>query len=351
MVETILIAIGAFMIAATLLPLTDLDDWWVRVFDFPRLQITFLLAVALVAYTLVRDASTAWEYGFLAALGGCLAYQSYRMYPYTRLSRQQVQPSCRSDGNAIFSLLFANVLMTNRNAQALVQLVEQHDPDIFLAVECDSWWAERLSGLQESHPFTVLQPQENTYGMLLYSRLELRDASVRFLIQDDIPSIHACLRLKSGDEVELRCLHPRPPVPNENPRSTERDAELLMVGREMKQKHLPGVVLGDLNDVAWSRTNDLFRAISGMLDPRIGRGFYHTFNAKWPLIRFPLDHFFHTRHFRLVDFRRLSKFGSDHFPVYIKLSFEPDAETKQEHIHASPEDKQAAEEKIQEARH
>jgi endonuclease/exonuclease/phosphatase (EEP) superfamily protein YafD len=139
-------------------------------------------------------------------------------------------------------------------------------------------------------------------------------------------------------------------VPNYNPRSTERDAELLIIGREMKQKQVPAVVLGDLNDVAWSQTNDLFRATSGLLDPRIGRGFYHTFNAKWPLIRFPLDHFFHSRHFRLVDFRRLPKFGSDHFPVYIKLSFEPDAEQQQEPVTASADDRRAAQEKIQAAR-
>jgi endonuclease/exonuclease/phosphatase (EEP) superfamily protein YafD len=129
--------------------------------------------------------------------------------------------------------------------------------------------------------------------------------------------------LRCGAEVELRCLHPRPPVPNESPRSTE----LLIIGREMNQKQVPAIVLGDLNDVAWSQANDLFRAISGLLDPRIGRGFYHTFNAKWPLIRFPLDH----------------------FPVYIKLSFEPDAEEQQEHMKASADDQRAAQQKIQAA--
>ena len=337
------------MIAATLLPLTDLDDWWVRVFDFPRLQITFVLAFALLAYALTRDGSSKWEYMFMALLSGCLAYQAYRMYPYTRLSRRQVQRSRHSDSNSAFSLLFSNVLMTNRDAGALLRLIERYDPDIVLTVECDTWWQEQLAGLERSHPFTVLQPQDNTYGMLLYSRLELRNAAVRFLVQDDVPSIHACLRLRSGQEVEVRCMHPRPPVPHENTRSTERDAELLIVGREMKKKHVPGVVLGDLNDVAWSRTNDLFRAISGMLDPRIGRGFYHSFHANWPLIRFPLDHFFHSRHFRVVDFQRWPKIGSDHFPMYIKLSFEPDAQVVQDAPRASPQDQQEASEKIDKA--
>ena len=83
-------------------------------------------------------------------------------------------------------------------------------------------------------------------------------------------------------------------------------------------------MLGDLNDVAWSRTSYEFQDISGLLDPRVGRGFYHTFHARYPVLRYPLDHCFHTKHFRLVRFKRLRKFGSDHFPVGIELSHEPE---------------------------
>jgi endonuclease/exonuclease/phosphatase (EEP) superfamily protein YafD len=347
--KAVLIVVGLLMIAATLLPLSRLDDWWIRIFDFPRLQITLLLAGTFCAYWFVREDPNAAEQVFLALLTGCLLYQSYRMYPYTRLARTQVKPSSRLQKDATFSLLFSNVLMTNRDAERLRGLIREYDPDVILTVETDDWWRAQLVEFERSHPHCVLQPQDNTYGMLLYSRLELRNAQVKFLIQDDIPSIHACLKLRSGQELELRCMHPRPPAPGESDRSTERDAELLIVGKEIKAKQAPAVVFGDLNDVAWSHTNDLFRRISGLLDPRIGRGFFHTFNAKWPLIRFPLDHVFHSRHFRLVDFRRLSKCGSDHFPVYIKLSFEPEAQAQQEQVHASPEDKHEAQEKIAKA--
>jgi endonuclease/exonuclease/phosphatase (EEP) superfamily protein YafD len=185
--------------------------------------------------------------------------------------------------------------------------------------------------------------------MLLYSRLELVHAEVKFLVQDDIPSIHARVKLPSGQEVGLHCLHPRPPFPTEDESSKERDAELLIVGREIKREPIPVVVLGDLNDVAWSRTNYLFQDVSGLLDPRIGRGFYNTFHAEYPLVRFPLDHFFHSNHFRLVDFRRLPYFGSDHFPVFISLSYEPDATSRQPELQASPSEQQEATEKIEKA--
>ena len=111
---------------------------------------------------------------------------------------------------------------------------------------------------------------------------------------------------------------------------------LVMVGRAVADLPEPVVVTGDLNDVAWSRNNYLFQNISGLLDPRVGRGFYHTFHAKIPFLRFPLDHLFHSNHFRLVEFRRLGYFGSDHFPVFVKLCWEGDAEFNQDEPEPTP---------------
>jgi len=219
-----------------------------------------------------------------------------------------------------------------------------------LLVETDEWWRGQLAYLKRTHPHAVEHPRDNTYGMLLYSRLELVDPQVKFLIQDDVPSIHARLRLRGGQEVELRCLHPRPPAPQEASESTERDAELLLVGKDLKRRGAPAIVLGDLNDVAWSRTNYQFQDLSGLLDPRIGRGFFHTFHAKYPFLRYPLDHCFHSKHFRLVSFRRLGRFGSDHFPVCIALSYEPDAARTQEEPQADAAERREADEKIAQAR-
>ena len=350
LLEAILTTFGVLMIAATLLPLAKLDDWWVRVFDFPRLQIATLSALILVLMLSVQVEPSSVDRLWLSALAACTAYQAWRMHPYTPLHAKQVQDSQGAAPDSVVSLLCANVLMSNRNVSGLARLIEENDPDLIFTAETDTWWQQALKHLKATHPYTVLQPQDNTYGMLLYSRLELVEPSVKFLVEGDIPSIHARLRLRSGQAVLLRCLHPRPPAPGESRSSTERDAELLIVGKEVKALNEPAMVCGDLNDVAWSHTNHLFCAVSGLLDPRIGRGFFHTFNSKWPLIRFPLDHVFHSVHFRLIDFRRLSHWGSDHFPVFIKLSFEPDAGAEQQAPRASGGEQAEAEEKISKAR-
>jgi endonuclease/exonuclease/phosphatase (EEP) superfamily protein YafD len=158
--------------------------------------------------------------------------------------------------------------------------------------------------------------------MLFYSRLPLASCDLRFAVSNDIPSIRAVVRLRSGDEVVLYVVHPPPPLPDCD--SYGRDAELVRTGLEVRRDGRPSVVVGDLNDVAWSYTTTLFKRVSRMVDPRVGRGLYSTFHARHPLARYPLDHVFHTREFTLRELRRLGYTGSDHFPIVVELAYTPE---------------------------
>ena len=103
-----------------------------------------------------------------------------------------------------------------------------------------------------------------------------------------------------------------------------------MVGQHIKNNNQTAILAGDLNDVAWSKTTRRFQRISGLLDPRIGRHFINTFHVKYPFLRWALDHIFHSACFTVVDIRRLSSIGSDHFPVLTTLQYEPEETYKQE---------------------
>jgi len=336
-------------IASTLVPFIRSDAWWVRIFDFPRIQIAAISTLILAGDLAFRKDTSLSGHIIHVVLTLCILYQAYKIRPYTVFARKQVERAKQPRNQSTVSLLLANVKMDNRNSILLRQIITEADPDVILIVEADEWWQNELRRFATIHRFTVQQPQDNTYGMLLYSRLELVGPEVRFLIEDDVPSIRAALKLRAGVEIELHCLHPKPPVPQENAQSTERDAELMVVGKETKGKELPVIVMGDLNDVAWSQTTLLFQKISRLVDPRIGRGLYNSFHAKYFFLRFPLDHFFHSTHFRLIRLKRLAYFGSDHFPMYIRLSYEPEAQRQQTGPEARQSDESQATAKINEA--
>ena len=94
---------------------------------------------------------------------------------------------------------------------------------------------------------------------------------------------------------------------------------LKKLGKEIEDRKLPTLIAGDLNDVVWSHVDALTGTQNLLYDVRVGRGFYNSYNAENIFMRWPLDHVFVTKEFRLKKLERLSKIGSDHFPIYVEL--------------------------------
>jgi endonuclease/exonuclease/phosphatase (EEP) superfamily protein YafD len=333
---------------STVLPLIRANDWWIRWFDFPRLQI-FAAGMFLVGLQFFWGLRTSrFRAVLFSTLLLAIGYQAYRIFPYTPLSGKQVKSAARGGNGVIIRFLTANVLMHNRQAEKYLRVLAEANPDIILTTEVDDWWMARLTALDSSYPYQFKYPLGNTYGMVLHSKFPLVEPSVRFLAEPMVPSIHSGIQLPGGQMIHFIGLHPRPPGPTESEDTAERDAELIVTAKISKESNLPVIILGDLNDVAWSRTTALFQKISGLLDPRIGRGMFNTFHADYFLIRFPLDHIFHSAHFKLMDMRRLPHIGSDHFPFYAALSLEPQKDAAQQPPAPKAGDKEAAEEILEE---
>lgn len=319
--------LGSFGIIGTLLPFLPYDDFWIRGFDYPRQQLIFVLALAALLWLLSnRD----WDYydyliGALLVLGA--SYQTYRMLPYSPVWSLQSQPAQQEIvAETSLSLMISNVLQTNTSYDKVIDQTKEQNPDILVTLESNKDWGQALhAALDKEYPYHVSVPLENLYGMHVFSKVELINPTIKYRIKDDIPSVDATIKLGNGEEIDLYFLHPMPPSPSEAYASTGRDAELAMVGLEVEKKQRNTIVAGDMNDVAWSHSSRLFQRLSGLLDPRRGRGFYATFHADYPFARWPLDHVFHSEHLALVELKRLGHVGSDHFPVYIKFNFERNA--------------------------
>ena len=326
------------------------DEWWFRGADFPRLQILFVGLVALAGLLFINAEWTSVRELLLLGVIAAVAYQLKMVLPYTPIWKKQVLHVRRDQVNVEqqISLLVANVLTPNHKYHLLLEQINRLQPDVVLTLETDQVWQEALKPIEADYPYRVAVPQDNLYGMHLYSRLPLADTEVKFILSDETPSIHATIRLRSGLDVQLYCLHPKPPSPTEAKDSTLRDAELLIVGDQIKDIDESCIVMGDLNDVAWSRTTRLFQRISGLLDPRVGRYFMNTFHADYPLLRWSLDHIFHSTDFGLVEMKRLPHIGSDHFPIYVVLQTGRIFEQKQQELEQTESDEDEAQQAIQE---
>ena len=341
-----LLILGGISIVATLLPLIRHDHWIIRGFDFPHVQLTSVNIAILLSFLFLFSINGWITISFVTLLAGCIIYQCYIIYPYTYVAPEPVKDSKLQVGENSFNLMVTNVLMTNRNASGCLEIIKDVDPDVLLMIEPDQWWYNQVQHLKETYPHAIEHPLDNTYGMLFYSKLPIAEYDIKFLVASQIPSFHVKLTLRSGQMVTLYCVHPEPPSPTESATSTERDAELLILGKQIVNADQPTLVAGDLNDVAWSYTTRLFIKISQLLDPRMGRGFFSTFHAGYRLMRWPLDHVFLSPHFRLLDIKRLPNYGSDHFPIYVAVNYEPRADNDEMQETADQEEKELAEVKI-----
>ncbi len=325
-VDLVLLIYTGILFVLSFINLLGIDYWWIRIWDFPHLQLSVLALAGLVGWGLLSR-QLGWPM-VMAPVGllACLVYQCWLIFPFTPLARKQVASlSQHRNSGAVkentIKLLVANVLMDNKKVGEIIAMVDRYEPDIVLLLEPDKYWEKELKSLESSYPHRVLYPLDNTYGMLFYSRLPIKNEEVRFLIEDDIPSMYAQLELPSGQLVHFYGVHPMPPSPTEHYRSTERDAELLLVAKDALKKQGPVMVAGDLNDVAWSHTTRLFLRMSGLLDPRVGRGLFNTYNADHFLMRWPLDHIFVSQHFEIQEINRMPYVGSDHFPILTSLTY------------------------------
>ncbi len=340
----IVLAFCGIAAATAFLPLFPVDWWWVRIGDFPRVQLLIVYLILLPTLYPYRQKKTAMIAAFALCAG--IGIQLFWIFPYLPIAPQEVEGAQETDPNSRLRILTANVLQENQNSGPLLALIRKEQPDVVVLCEVNHRWIKELAPLEEIYSYHLTHPLENTYGIALYSNLPVETARIRAMVKEEIPSIDARIVLRSGQKVRLFAVHPNPPRPGED--TTKRDGELVLVGREVRDNQ-SAIVLGDLNDVGWSRTTNLFQEVSGLLDPRKGRGLYSTFDATSSIWRYPLDYLFHSDDFRVVQLRILPEIGSDHFPLLLELSHEPQATTTQEAPHLDAGDREDAADAIDKA--
>jgi endonuclease/exonuclease/phosphatase (EEP) superfamily protein YafD len=347
---TVLFIFSWLMIITVVLPFVKHDYWIFRICEYPRYQkLVIIIGLALI-WLALGDYGQLGQHITLVFILVSIGYLIFLIWPYLPFARKEVLKVRSADAANQIRVYTCNVFQDNRAYHRVIHQIQQSNPDLFFLLETDKGWETAMdAAFANDYPYTLNEPLPNTYGLLLYSRLPFREAAIQYLVESDVPSVELMVELPSGQPVKIWGLHPKPPVPGEDDRSTAKDKELMKVALKAEKEKLPVIVMGDLNDVAWSYVTSLFRKTSGLLDPRIGRGFYSTFSANYWFMRFPLDYIFSSADFGLIAMKRMPHVGSDHFPMFIQLQYQPALEKLQEAPEATAEEKQEATEKANSA--
>ena len=106
--------------------------WWFRVADFPRNQLIFSGWWRSLAYFWLGAFDSRWQMGLILLLLIALAMQAYMVLPFIRFcGRNKCKRQSQNHAIIKLKLLVANVLTTNPNKQALIDLIHTINPILY----------------------------------------------------------------------------------------------------------------------------------------------------------------------------------------------------------------------------
>ena len=311
--EKAILTLSWVLILGSFLPSLRLTHWSVRNFDFIRVQTIFLQIALILLFVFFIDKHTPFNATTLSILVIALIYQCYIIFPFIPKSGKT---KYTGKAPSSISVLSINVYQDNTAYNRTIDLIKAHNPDILLTLETNQAWDNALQEVESSYSKKLKIPRENTYGMHLYTNLEVDFIKAHYFVSDERPAIEAHLRDSQNNRFIFWGIHPPPPSPTEMETSKQKDAELMIVAKEVLKSELPTLVIGDFNNVCWSRSARLFSKVSKLKDARKDSGLYSTFPVKPALLRFPLDLLYYSEGIKIDALNTLPDVGSDHLPFF-----------------------------------
>ena len=312
-----LCGISACLLLAVLLSLIPSDAWFIRTIDLLREPMSYFAALLLIA---VMFMGLRWRGATVFMLALVIVVNMVRIWPYSVLAASQLtlakSPPVLDDARC-FSAMSANVKLDNGQYEMLADQVRQFDPDLLFLMETDDGWIEALEPLLSRYGHVERHPQSEAFGLVFATRLPVLKSNVVENTYRDTPTLYATVRPQGSPPIEFIGLHPKPPLPDWG--TEMRDQNIINAGVQTPDRLPDAFVMGDFNDVPWSRTTSKFRDVGEWRDPRIGRGSFPTYPARMGPIGWPLDQLMVKGRLVLRSFDILPYNGSDHRAVFAQL--------------------------------
>ncbi len=236
----------------------------------------------------------------MLANAGVMAYRAAQFWPPAVAENA-------ADGTVLLKLLSANVLLTNFEPTALMQQVEQHDPDIVVILELNPVFMQAMEKLRQRYPHTELVPRPDSFGIAVYAKYPFK-AEVTYHGWYKLPLVRA-------EFPHFTLLAAHPVSPRTRTDRWEQRTYYRAIRELAAAAGKPVILAGDLNATLWSETvSDLLPA--GF--KHLGGPLRYTWPSFQPLLAIQIDHVFATGDVA-GTVQTLGAIGSDHFPILADL--------------------------------
>jgi len=313
----VLCVIAALLLLVVLISLIPSDMWLIRTVDLVRAPMSYLAALLLIVTLFVGPR---WRWITVVMFALVIGINVARIWPYSAFAEEQLslaEAGQRTGGPECFSAMSVNVKVKNTQYAMLADQVRRYDPDLLFLMETDRAWVDALEPVLGEYDHVQSHPQPKAFGLVFATRLPVLKSNVVENTYRDTPTLYATIQPQGWPPVEFIGLHPKPPLPDWN--TQMRDRNIVRAGVQTPDRLPNAFVMGDFNDVPWSRTTTKFRETGDWRDPRIGRGTYPTFPADMRPIGWPLDQLMLKGRLELQAFEVLPDNGSDHRAVLARF--------------------------------
>ncbi|MEE4349833.1 MAG: endonuclease/exonuclease/phosphatase family protein [Pacificimonas sp.] len=305
-----ILVVAALMLAAVLVSLIPSDQWFIRTVDLVREPMSYIAAIMLVVALFIKAAP---RWAAVSILGLVIVINVWRIWPYSALAGTDLalaDTAAAQAGSQCFSAMAVNVKVKNEGYDAVAQQIRRHDPDLLFLMETDARWIAELEPVISAYSHVERHPQPEAFGLVFATRLPVQKSNVVENTHRDTPTLYATVQPQGAGPIEFIGLHPKPPLPAWD--TDLRDENIVNAGVQTPDRLPDALVMGDFNDVPWSRTTSKFREAGEWRDPRIGRGTYPTFPANLLLAGWPLDQIMVKGELEVASFEIMPDNGSDH---------------------------------------
>jgi endonuclease/exonuclease/phosphatase (EEP) superfamily protein YafD len=329
---------------------------WANIFDlFSHLRLQILLAqlIVFVIFIVLRDKP------WLIATVVALVFNLKDIVPYYI---PQNKPFSAEAGS--LKVLQWNVYKENSEFKPLLTYIKQSNPDVIGLEEVDQKWLIALNTPLRAYPYRMMIPQDNNFGIALYSKFPLVNQQVHYFgahkpkqpassqpfdpqalalklwnqifPPDQFPSLSAIVRYR-GHPITIIVTHPMPPLSGFEMRNDQLSDMAVFAGRQK----MPVIVMGDMNCSQWSVYFQKLLRNASLVDSQMGYGIQPSWpNLEYgptrtgfhkkipsfltPFFQMPIDHVLVSPQFIILK-RQMgpAATNSDHLPIFVEMALDP----------------------------